>query len=69
MANTLRAIAVARSVAETRLTMAALIGPVDRKRHNCAHTMLARYTVWEFVVSAIHTKGAATRVAMAYSQR
>jgi len=69
MTKTPRAIAVARSVATTRLTMAALIGPVDKNRHNCADTMYTRYIVCESVVNAIHTKGAATRVAIADNQR
>jgi 4-alpha-glucanotransferase len=42
IANTLSAIAEARSSGETMLTSAALIGPVDRKIRNCAMTM---YTV------------------------
>jgi hypothetical protein len=69
MAKTSRAIAVARSVAETMLTMTALMGPVDKKRQSCAHTMHTRYVVCESVVKAIHTNGAATSVAIADSQR
>ena len=69
MAKTPSAIALALSVATTRLTMAALIGPVDKKRHNCAATIHVRYRVWSTVVSAIHTQGAATSVAIADNHR
>ena len=69
MAKTLSAMAVARSLAETRLTMAALIGPVDRNRQSCAITMYAMYRVCDAVVSASHTKGAAMSVAIADSHR
>ena len=69
MTKTSSAIAVARSVAETRLTVAALMGPVDRKSSNCAVTMLATYPVCDGVVSASQTKGAASSVAIADSQR
>ena len=57
MANTLSAIAVARSLAMTRLMMAALIGPVDRNKHSCAVTMHACTWCVEVVVSANQTKG------------
>src|ERR1700684_1918726 len=69
MANTLSAMAVARSVAETRLMMAALIGPVDKNKHSCAATIQVTYTVCEVVVSASHTQGAAIKVAIADSHR
>ncbi len=59
----------ALACATTRLTMAALIGPVDRNKHSCAVTMHAMYASWKSCVSAIHTKGAATRVAIADSHR
>ena len=69
MTKTLSAMAVARSVAETRLMMAALIGPVDRNRHSCAATIQVTYPACDVVVSASHTQGAAIKVAIADSHR
>jgi len=69
MAKTPRAIAVARSVAETRLMMAALMGPVDKKRHNCAHTMPHQVHRMRIRGQSHPHEGAAITVETADSQR
>src|ERR1700678_1044966 len=69
MANTLNAMAEARSVAVTRLAMAALIGPVERNNKSWPATMHARYRCGDCVVSAAQTKGAAIRQETADSHR
>ena len=69
MAKTPRAFADARCVGRTRLTIAALIGPVDKNIKSCAITMQTRYVVCAVTVSASHANGTAASVATAEIQR
>jgi hypothetical protein len=69
MAKTPSALAEARCVGRTRLTIEALIGPVDKNIKSCAITKQTKYKVVEAAVSANHANGAAIKVAIADIQR